>query len=116
MNYILIGKSGSEISAIHAYLLSKGINCNTMIPADALIYKIDNTNIKVIYVKIPFYYHWDSVMLPDYWSENKRKIFIDEIMQFRNADETADVTFEYDGTGFTILVEEIEKWIGDNND
>jgi hypothetical protein len=116
MKYILIGKTGSDISAIRSFLLSEGIVSDTMIPIDALTHKAnDSDNVKIIYVKIPYIYHWDCVMLPDYWSQRKLDLFENEIMQFKDIEDDVDIIFEYDGTDYSNLIENIGKWIVSTN-
>lgn len=109
--YILIGKTGSRIDDVQTELVSAGYIATVMSPADAITYKAEHTddNVKIIYIKIPFCYHWDCTMLPDYWEDNKNKIFVDETVNFRNID--SDVTFTYDGTNLPALITNIKKWV-----
>ena len=108
MNYILVGKQSATLGGIKSMLGDNVTVCNTVAEMD------DNRdfNSKLIYVKTPIPFDWEWWMSADISNEYNRKKFVDELMDFKSIDpDCCDKTIEYDGTGLSNVIEEINKYI-----
>ena len=108
MNYILVGKQSATLGGIKSILGDNVTVCNTVAEMD------DNRgfNSKLIYIKTPIPFDWEWWMSADISNEYNRKKFVDELMDFKSIDPNyCDKTIEYDGTGLSNVIEEINKYI-----
>lgn len=109
MKFLIIGKKGSCIETI-----VETINLPNVICGSPLVlshnYKHE-ADTKIVYIKIPFYLHWDTVMSPNHQSGIMRKVFEDEIILFREAENIADLTIEYNGTMLDDVIIQISDYV-----
>lgn len=108
MNYILVGKQSTALSGIRDRL-GKDI---TVYNSVTEMNDNRNSESKVIYIRTSIPFDWEWWMSADVSNEFNRKRFVDELMDFKNIDsDCCDKIINYDGTGLSDVIEEIERYI-----